>query len=276
MNDDALRDCSLILPTEPNYTTDDIGTVIVAPTSHSRWVQQLPTKQHDSGPPLRSMMWCGKDNAQKPVPTEWPDLTATLLRAENRKILVFSACVQKRTTSRDEELVHILSEIRKTTTSTCRAVGEHLEVIVAGDLYRWDPLWGGDDVAGIDRDGEGDPIIELMNDLELQNLVARGAITFERGQTQSTIDLFMATERLVDEVVSCRLWEHEYGSDHRAILAEFDTDITTIEPQERLLFKHANWQGVREAVTARLGELPRTENIELFPNTLMTIVHEAV
>jgi hypothetical protein len=94
MNDDALRDCSLILPTEPNYTTDDIGTVIVAPTSHSRWVQQLPTKQHDSGPPLRSMMWCGKDNAQKPVPTESPDLTATtLLTAENRKILVFSAYV---------------------------------------------------------------------------------------------------------------------------------------------------------------------------------------
>jgi hypothetical protein len=151
-----------------------------------------------------------------------------------------------------------------------------LEVIVAGDFYRWDPLWGGDDVAGTDRDGEGDPIIELMNDLELQNLVAREAITFERGQTQLTIDLFMATERRVDEVVSCRLLEHEYGSDHRAILAEFDTDITTIEPQERLLFKHANWQGMREEVTARLGELPRTENIELFPNTLMTIVHEAV
>jgi hypothetical protein len=115
-----------------------------------------------------------------------------------------------------------------------------------------------------------------MNDLELQNLVARGAVTFEKGQTRSTIDLFMATERLVDEVVSCRLWEHEYGSDHRAILAEFDTDITTIEPQERLLFKHANWQGVRGAVTARLGELPPAENIERFLDKLMTIVQEAV
>jgi hypothetical protein len=80
------------------------------------------------------MIWCGNDSAHKPVPTESPDLTATLLTAEDRRILVFSAYVQHKSTSRDEELLRILSEIGKTTASTRRAVGEHLEVIVAGDL----------------------------------------------------------------------------------------------------------------------------------------------
>lgn len=67
----------------------------------------------------------------------------------------------------DEELVYIFSEIRKMIILICRVVGEYLEVIVVGDFYWWDFLWGGDDVVGIDWDGEGDFIIEFMNDFEL-------------------------------------------------------------------------------------------------------------
>lgn len=101
-------------------------------------------------------------------------------------------------------------------------------------------LWGGDRVGASARDGEGAPIIHWMDELGLQNLLPRGTIVYETNEHESTIDLVFTTERLADEVMACGIWEQEYGSDHRAIRVEFDSMITKMEPETRLLFKHAN------------------------------------
>jgi len=77
-------------------------------------------------------------------------------------------------------------------------------------------------MAETSRKGEGGPILDFMAHTNLQNLLPRGTITYERdGTAATTIDLSMATVRLADERIRCTLWPEEYGSDHRHIYATY-------------------------------------------------------
>jgi hypothetical protein len=42
-------------------------------------------------------------------------------------------------------------------------VGTRVNIVLAGDFNRHDQLWGGDNIS-LQRQGEADPIIDLMND----------------------------------------------------------------------------------------------------------------
>ena len=50
---------------------------------------------------------------------------------------------------------------------------------IAGDFNRHDQLWGGDEVS-MERQGEADPIIDMMNELALSSLLRRGTKTCTR------------------------------------------------------------------------------------------------
>ena len=111
-----------------------------------------------------------------------------------------------------------------------------------------------------------------MGDFNLQSLLPRGTITYEERGAASTIDLTLSTERLAMERVVCDIWNHEYGSDHRAIMTYFNTEITLAEPESRLLFKHAKWKGIREDVQAGLQDLPAATDVEAYHNRLISLV----
>jgi endonuclease/exonuclease/phosphatase family metal-dependent hydrolase len=92
--------------------------------------------------------------------------------------------------------------------------------MLVGDFNRHDQLWGGDEVSA-DRQGEADPIIELMSDHGLCSLLPRGTKTWRNGGHETTVDLVLASEELATIVVACAAHTAEHGSDHRAIETTF-------------------------------------------------------
>lgn len=52
--------------------------------------------------------------------------------------------------------------------------------MIVGDFNRHDQLWGGDDVS-LGRQGEADPIIDLMNEFALSSLLKRDTKTWQGG-----------------------------------------------------------------------------------------------
>ena len=90
----------------------------------------------------------------------------------------------------------------------------------------------------------------------------------DRGR-QSTIDLMLTTPGLTSELAKCSIWEHEYGSDHRAIRTAFCIDTGKQDTSERFLFKNAPWDKIREAVERQKEMGFPTEDVEEMTSRLM-------
>ncbi|KID94909.1 reverse transcriptase, partial [Metarhizium majus ARSEF 297] len=126
--------------------------------------------------------------------------------------------------------------------------GQHTNVILAGDFNCHDLLWGGGDVSA-KRQGEAEPIINLINKHGLCSLLPRGTKTWQGRNAESTIDLVLATLELAEEMVECGIYPTKHGSDHRAI---------------------------RTRVEDNLRPLPWTVNVQTQTDQLMKVVLEAI
>ncbi|KYK58873.1 reverse transcriptase [Drechmeria coniospora] len=118
--------------------------------------------------------------------------------------------------------------------------GRRADVVLTGDFNRHDLLWGGDEVSAR-RQGEGEPIVDLMNEHGLCSLLPRGTKTWQGQDRGSTIDLMLTTPELADEKVACDIHPTEHGSDHRAIQTTFGVEMPDRNVTQRLLFKNAPW-----------------------------------
>jgi hypothetical protein len=198
-----------------------------------------------------------------------------------RRLLIVSVyipdlCSRRTRDENLEELKNRLDIVRGLVEAE-RLRDPHTEVVIAGDFNRHNPLWGGSHINSTASQEESEPIIELMAELSLQSLLPVGVITFisDAGRS-STIDLMMATPGLTSELAKCSVWEHEYGSDHRAIQTSFWMDVDKQESQERLLFKNAPWDKIREAVAQEKEEGFLTEDVDMMAEQLTGWVNKAV
>lgn len=91
----------------------------------------------------------------------------------------------------------------------------------------------------MERQGEADQIIDLMNEFALNSLLRRGTKTWHGGGHETTIDLSLASEELATTTIKCVLHGTEQGSDHRTIETVFDVSVPFPKHQERLLLKNA-------------------------------------
>ena len=76
--------------------------------------------------------------------------------------------------------------------------------MIAGDFNCHDERWGGDEVALSARHGEAGPILEMMEDLELDTLLRRGTITWENAANQSTLDLMLTSSSLAESHLNAK------------------------------------------------------------------------
>ncbi|RKK66659.1 hypothetical protein BFJ71_g17893, partial [Fusarium oxysporum] len=136
-------------------------------------------------------------------------------------------------------------------------------------------VWGGDDVA-VERQGEADPIIDLMNDFMLRSLLRRGTKTWQSGDYETTIDLAMASEELADANIKCAIHGTEHGSDHRTIETVFDISVPAPKQEERLLFKNAPWKEINSRITDTLRSRPVGNTVQQKTDRLMSAVLDAV
>lgn len=158
---------------------------------------------------------------------------------------------------------------------TRHRIGTRVDVILAEDFNRHDQLWGGDGISQ-ERQGEADPIIDLMNDYALCSMLPRGTKTWQNGNRETTIDLILASEGLASTVVKCGIHATEHGSDHRAIESWFEVTTPERAVQQRLLFKNAPWTAIRTRIAMALQSVPVRGSVQQQTDQLMTIVLEAV
>ena len=246
--------------------------VVTAPMGHPNWTKVVPTVQREERWAFRSMLWIRKDIEVEQVPVQSSDLTAAVLRLPDRSILLVSVYIKPHDA---EVLRDATCKLHQLIQETRNKIGTRVDVVLAGDFNRHDQLWGGDDVAW-ERQGEADPIIDLMSDHALRSLLPRGTKTWQRGNHESTIDLILVSEELAMSVVKCTTHTTEHGSDHRAIETTFDVATPERVDEARLLFKNAPWNDIKARIATSLYRIPFGGTVQQQTDRLMTAVLEAV
>ncbi|SCV61221.1 uncharacterized protein FFFS_15790 [Fusarium fujikuroi] len=271
MNDGNLPDYAVLAVAEP-YELNIDGALVTPPSNHKNWTRFVPSQRHDMQWPIRSVLWIRSDLKAEQVAIPSADLTGAILRWPDREVLVVSVYVA----GQDECALHTAMRQLHTTIASFRSgTGKRADMVLAGDFNRHDQLWGGDEVTGR-RQGEAGPIIDLMDEHGLISLSPRGTKTWEGPDSESTIDLMLASTELADEMVHCGIHPTEHGSDHRAIRTEFDLATPERTVDTRLLFKNAPWNAIRERVRDKLAPLPWEGGVQTQRDRLMGVVLNAI
>jgi ribonuclease HI len=271
MNDEKLQEFAVVAVQEP-WARKVENQVLTIPMGHPNWVKMVPTVWREGRWAIRSMLWLNKDLESEQIPIQSPDITAATVRLPDRIVLVASVYVPGGET---ETLQNICRMLQRAIDKIRRNTGTTVDVILAGDFNRHDQLWGGDDVSPI-RQGEADPIIDLMNEYSLRSLLLRGTKTWNDRRHETTIDLTLASEDLADRMTKCTIYGTEHGSDHRAIETMFDVAIPEVVTQPRLLFKNAPWKAINNRIEDALKSVPTEGTIQQKTDRLMSVVLEAI
>lgn len=271
MNDADLKDYGVLAISEP-YARNIDGKVVTSPAEHSNWTRMIPTHTRDAPWPIRSMLWVRSDIDAEQVPIPSADLTAAVLRLPERSILMVSVYVKGKNTEALTSTVRVLHGLIQRFRN---GTGTRTDVVLAGDFNRHDLLWTGDEVAAR-RQGEAEPIIDLMNEHGLCSLLPRGTKTWQGPDKESTIDLVLVTSELAGEMVTCALHPTDHGSDHSAIQTMFDIAMPERTTMQRLLLKNAPWTLIGARVEDNLRPLPWAVDVQTQTDQLMRVVLEAI
>ena len=270
MNDEQIQDATVLAIQEP-WAKRTKERLLTTPMYHHQWTKMVPSTWREGRWPIRSILWIHKDVDAEQVAIPSPDMTAAIIRLPERSILVASVYVPGLDA---QALQDTCNSLRKIIQEVRRKANTVVELVIVGDFNRHDQLWGGDDVS-LERQGEADRIIDLMNEFTLHSLLRRGTKTWQGGDYETTIDLVLASEELKDAVVKCTLYGTEHGSDHRTIESVFDISVPAPRLQERLLFKNAPWKEINARIANTLG-LPSAGTVQQKTDRLMAAVTEAV
>ena len=99
-----------------------------------------------------------------------PDLTAAIIQLHERQVLVVSVYIPG---GDSQALQDTCNKLNEAITDMRRRAGTVVDVVLASDFNQHDQLWGGED-ATIVRQGEADPIIDIMIEHALSSLLPRG------------------------------------------------------------------------------------------------------
>ncbi|QGA14933.1 hypothetical protein EYB26_005087 [Talaromyces marneffei] len=271
MNDNEIRDYGAIAISEP-YARMIEKTMITSPMGHSYWTKMTPTERHEGRWPIRSMLWVRSDIEAEQIPVKSSDLTAAILQFPDRAVLVASVYVEG---NNEEALISTTRLLHSLVVDIRGRDGKRMDVLIMGDFNRHDQLWGGDQISPV-RQGEADALVDYMTEHSLHSLLPRGTKTWHSGDTETTIDLVLASTELAEEMVKCGIHYTNHGSDHQAIETEFDISVPDRPTTERLLWKNAPWTEIRARVTTSLQGVPLDGSVQLQTDRLMIAVTEAV
>ncbi|KAJ5198762.1 uncharacterized protein N7498_007879 [Penicillium cinerascens] len=249
MNDEETQDAVALAIQEPQARRIQ-GRLLTTPMGHHKWTKMVPSTWREGRWAIRSMLWVNKDVEAEQVRIESPDLTAAVIRLPERRIFIASVYVKGGDAS---ALDDAYDHLRKAITKVRRDSGTVVDTMIMGDFNRHDQLWGGDEMSPA-RQGEADPIIDLMNEFGLSSLLKRGTKTWHGGEysgdCESTIDLALASENLTDSMIKCAT--------------------------DKLLLKNAPWKEINARIARTLAATPVEGSVQQKTDRLMCAVSEAV
>lgn len=176
MNDEETRDAVALAIQEPQARRIE-GRLLTTPMGHHKWTKMVPSTWREGRWAIRSMLWVNRDVEAEQVPIGSPDLTAAVIRLPERLIFIASVYVEGGDAA---ALDDACGHLRKAISKVRQDEGTVVEIMIVGDFNRHDQLWGGDDVS-LTRQGEADPIIDLMSEFALCSLLKRGTKTWHGG-----------------------------------------------------------------------------------------------
>jgi hypothetical protein len=91
----------------------------------------------------------------------------------------------------------------------------------------------------------------------LQSLLPAGTITWEyqSGDMASTVDVLAGLEEIVEHLEYCRIYDTDYGSDHRPIALSYRGCVPPEARRRRKrLYKEADWNEIRTVIGSQLGD----------------------
>jgi hypothetical protein len=106
-----------------------------------------------------------------------------------------------------------------------------LEHLILGDMNVHHPAWGG---PGTKIDTEATELLEIVDRHEIELATEEGLITWERGQSKSTIDLTCLSASLFNRLILIeRADTVQHDSDHWPIRTRIDIQTPINEPPKR-------------------------------------------
>ena len=237
LNDTKLVDYRFLLLTEPwahvNDSEEPFSTLRFHSHMHPFFLSKIRQKKSQNSGCFQSMIWANKVFQCQQVTIPHADITAVVSGFEKEKrsmmlILVYIPCITNQREKNLRQLTTRLEMIEKAYRQE-RSLDERLELIVTGDFNRWDLLWGGNQVATRERQGEAEPLIDFMAELSLQSLLPRGTITYSTKNVGSTIDLIFTTTQLREDMSFCKIYECNHGLDHKTIYTRFLASLLLLQ-----------------------------------------------
>ena len=273
LNDENLKDYAILAISEPHIWRERDNLQIV-PLHHRNWEKIIPTEQSKERWAIRSMLWVRSDITAVQIPIPSSDLVGAVLHIGGKRLWIVAVYVPCQDRPALQKVIKLIKEATKEAYK--QAAGELLETLIIGDFNRHDYLWGGDDISN-ERQGEAEPITEMIAQMNLQSLLPRGTPTWQRNNHQSTIDLVLAGGELPELLRKCDIYETEHGSDHSAIRSEFDIQTLQRPKSIRYAWDNAPWGKIREAITRQIGQQPCYEQeVQSQADWLIKIVKDTV
>jgi hypothetical protein len=69
------------------------------------------------------------------------------------------------------------------------------------------------------------------------------------------VDVILGLERIKDDLEYCRVYDNNYGLDHKPIALSFSRYVPRESPRIRKrLYQNADWEMIREVIGSKLGD----------------------
>ena len=156
-------------------------------------------------------------------------------------------------------------------------------LMILGDFNLHHPLWSTRQGNAISRRGEAQPLLDIIEEYNLQLLTAHGATTHRWNGGESTIDLTFATEETATRMYYCKTVQSlDCDSDHLPIGIALEWSSQPSEPPKKRMWSKTDIAMLRRTTKEQIArclneiELITENDVDRYVSGLIDTLREAI